>query len=78
MFIAQNIVEGKHCLAQSKRAYYEKKSKGDILAGNDSLLEGDEANSCVVVSASSTSMGKILAVNDNFVELCGYLKEEIT
>lgn len=77
MFIAQNISEGKRCLVQSKRAYYEKKSKGDLLT-TENQLESDEASSTVVVSAAATSMGKILAVNDNFVELSGYLKEEIT
>jgi hypothetical protein len=74
MFIAQNIAEGKRALAHSKRAYYEKKSKGELLAGTDNLMETEEDNSCVVVSAVSTSMGKILSVNDNFVELSGYLK----
>lgn len=49
-----------------------------MLKGSENWLEVDEANSCVIVSGSSSSMGKILTANDNFVELSGYLKEEIT
>ena len=32
----------------------------------------------MLVSAQEQSLGKILAVNDSFVQLSGYLKEEIT
>jgi hypothetical protein len=30
MFIGQKISEGKKCLAQAKRAYYEKKAQGEL------------------------------------------------
>ena len=45
---------------------------------DDGELELDQSNSSVVVSATAGAMGKILVVNDNFVEMSGYLKEEIT
>ena len=77
MFIAQKLSEAKKCLLQAKRAYYEKKTKGDQI-NEDGQLELDESNSAVVVSATSGAMGKILVVNDNFVEMSGYMKEEIT
>lgn len=32
----------------------------------------------MVVSAAQSSMGKILSVGDSFIEMSGYLKEEIT
>lgn len=37
-----------------------------------------DSSASIVVSATKDSMGKILTVNDNFIEISGYLKEEIT
>ena len=76
MFVSQNLGEGKRCLSQSKRAYFEKRSKGEQLGGD--LFEGDEGNTAaMVVSGTRASMGKILHVNDFFIEMSGYPKEEI-
>jgi len=52
MFVSQNIPEGKKCLSQSKRAYYEKKSKGDILAVSEHVLNSDDNNASIIVSAT--------------------------
>lgn len=74
MFISQNLSEGKRCLNSSKRAYFEKKTKGELLTSKDSTLEID-SNHSMVISACSASMGKILSVSDQFIEMSGYLKE---
>lgn len=37
-----------------------------------------EGQHSLVVSAGQSSMGKILSVGDSFIEMSGYLKEEIT
>lgn len=73
MFIGQKMSEGKKCLAQAKRSYYQKKAQGQ-LGVEEGKLEVDDANSSIVVNASAGSMGKILLVNDNFVQMSGYLK----
>lgn len=73
MFISQNIAAGKKALAQAKRAYFEKKAKGDMLPSKAAAdMEGQHS---LVVSAAQSSMGKILAVGDGFIEMSGYLKE---
>ena len=74
--MSQNLGEGKRCLSQSKRAYFEKRSKGDLYS-EDTMLN-DPSNASMRVSGSQQSMGKILSVNENFMEMSGYTKEEIT
>lgn len=81
MFVSQHIPAGKRALAQAKRAYFQKKAKGEMLKGdqegNENGKDGKEGVA-LVVSAAQASMGRILSVSDSFVEMSGYLKQEIT
>lgn len=67
MFISQNIKEGKKGLVHAKRAFFEKKAKGELLSGKNNIMEGDFSSHSLVVSAAESFMGKILSVNDNFI-----------
>ena len=41
---------------------------------NNNSNESDINNCSIIVSGSQLSLGKILAVNNNFIEMAGYLK----